>query len=333
MVLLVGVGVGVVLLGAAVFTAVKKRWPVWVFRKSIGVVYASEKLFHTMTVSALERLTATRPLLVCEKYSVSDIHDEKELREVCLKALHGSSKVLLSVGVRCSSMLVRCAKELKSGKAIVFMGVVHPVQLGLVTSLEQPGGLVTGVRTAEVEGVDQEVAMVKTVRADAKRVLLVFTPGGAPHGTEQRARQFQHVARANGLSATLLPISVPSRALPAIDAALRGHDVLLYLEGDILVNFAAELGALAARRKVVFCAGSIEGLAYASASISVYVDGLAEVVFDMAQQIALEGAKPGAIPVREVTCERFTLLNSTAQEQQKPEGFVVRDSKIVREAV
>jgi putative tryptophan/tyrosine transport system substrate-binding protein len=71
-------------------------------------------------------------------------------------------------------------QQLTSDIPIVFLQVIDPVGSGLVSSLAQPGGNVTGVTLAEFPAVAKMLEVLKEVAPKVTRVAVIYNPVQAP---------------------------------------------------------------------------------------------------------------------------------------------------------
>jgi putative ABC transport system substrate-binding protein len=100
---------------------------------------------------------------------------------------------------------------------IVMMGIAA-VEPGYARSLAKPGGNVTGVVYLALDFIGKELALMRAVRPDVKRVGLSGGPGGALQDIAFRA--WQDTARAQGAEAISLPdIREPAHIEAMLNAA------------------------------------------------------------------------------------------------------------------
>lgn len=111
---------------------------------------------------------------------------------------------------------------------IVMMGIAA-VEAGFARSLAQPGGNVTGVVYLALDFIGKELALMRALRPDLKRVGLTGGPGRELE--EIATRAWQTTARAQGVEAIALPdIREPADIGPMLAAAQRA-DVQALLIG------------------------------------------------------------------------------------------------------
>jgi putative ABC transport system substrate-binding protein len=101
------------------------------------------------------------------------------------------------------------AKAATSTIPIVFETAYDPIQLGLVASLNRPGGNITGVTNLSVEVWPKTLELLHELIPTASVVALLLNPGN-PVGTEVALRSSQAVARTLGLDLHVLNASTES---------------------------------------------------------------------------------------------------------------------------
>src|SRR6516162_7295495 len=95
------------------------------------------------------------------------------------------------------------AKAATTTIPIIFGVAVDPVALGLVDSLNQPGGNVTGVTNLNVEVAPKRLELLREVLPSATNVALLINPA-VPALAEPISRTSQEAARALGLKLHIL---------------------------------------------------------------------------------------------------------------------------------
>jgi len=87
----------------------------------------------------------------------------------------------------------------------VFIGAADPVTSGIVSSLAQPGGNVTGLSLLLPELVGKRLELFKQAVPGISRIAILWQPGGSGKQTERDlSRGAEAAARALGLQ--LLPV-------------------------------------------------------------------------------------------------------------------------------
>jgi putative ABC transport system substrate-binding protein len=204
------------------------------------------------------------------------------------------------------------AKAATTTIPIVFQGGFDPVEIGLVASLNRPGGNLTGATSLGLElGPKRLEAMHELIPA-AKVFALLVNPGH-PNAASQ-SREMQTAARALGLEVRI----VRARAANEFDAAFAslaqvGADGLVIGIGQPFIGGVGQLGELAARRKVpaIFSGGEF----VAAGGLMSYGGGGQE-----GNRLAgfyvgriLKGEKPADLPVQQSTKIELIINLTTAK--------------------
>jgi putative tryptophan/tyrosine transport system substrate-binding protein len=205
------------------------------------------------------------------------------------------------------------AKAATATIPIVFTVGPDPVQLGLVSSLNRPGGNITGVTSLTAELEAKRLDLVRQLLPTVAVVALLVNPTN-PATTEAETRSLRDAARSRGLQMHLLEASNESE----IDAAFR-----------TLVEFRA--GALVVGADTFFETrrDQIVALAARDAVPAIYAwrlfaeaGGLMSYGTDLADTMRqagvlagkiLKGAKPADLPVQQVVKVGLVINLKTAE--------------------
>lgn len=177
---------------------------------------------------------------------------------------------------------------------IVFTIVTDPVGQGMVASLAQPGGTLTGFTDFDVAMAGKWMELLSHVTPKVTRVAVLFNPETAPFA-ELMVRAIEQAAPAVGLT----PVASPCRNDLAIEAALEATDGAVALPDLFnLVHRRAIVKAAALRRRPVI---------YFNRSFTA-AGGLMSYGVDYAQQFKhaadyldrlLKGARAADLPVQQ----------------------------------
>jgi ABC-type uncharacterized transport system substrate-binding protein len=148
-----------------------------------------------------------------------------------------------------SSPAARAAKAATSTVPIVFTTGDDPVKLGLVASLNQPGGNVTGVSNLIVELGSKQVGLLREL-APGTTAIAVLTNPNFP-GTERQLRDVEVAARVLGLQLMVLRASSERETETAFATMARQSGVALLVGVDpFLLERREHIVALAARHAI-----------------------------------------------------------------------------------
>jgi len=242
---------------------------------------------------------------VAIEYRFAEDHDDR-LPALAAELVHREVKVIAAGGSPASV----AAKAATATIPIVFETASDPVALGLVASLNRPGGNLTGVTNLNVEVGQKKLELLRELLPAANNIAVLVNPS-APAITEQFMRALQAAAPALGMQLHVLYAST-DRDLDAVFAALRTD--ALVIGPYLFFNSRMErLGALSLRYAVpaIFnyrpfvAAGGL--ISYGANETETY-----RLVGLYTGKI-LKGAKPGDLPVQRVTKVELMINLKTAK--------------------
>ena len=230
--------------------------------------------------------------------------DEYErLPSLAMELVHRRVAVLVAGG----SPVALPAKAGTSDIPVVFVIGLDPVEIGLVSSLNHPGGNLTGVAYLNAEVAPKRLELLHELVPTARSIaLLVNTANPAAAGAE--AKQLQAVANALGLHLLVVNSSNALQIEDAFAALVQDRVEALQVGVDPLFgNHINQLVALATRRKIPTIYAWREftvagGLVNYGSSIP---DAFHQVGVYTGQ--ILKGAKPADLPVQRPTKLRLVL--------------------------
>src|SRR5436305_4324336 len=205
------------------------------------------------------------------------------------------------------------AKAATANIPIVFETASDPVKLGLVASLNRPGGNLTGVTNLNIEVAQKKLELLRELLPSATIIAVLVNPS-APAITEQFMRDLQAAAPALGMQLHVLYAST-DRDLDTAFAALGQLRADALVIGPYLFfnSRAEELGALSLRHAVpaiyiyrkFASAGGL--MSYGADETETY-----RLVGIYTGKI-LKGANPGDLPVQRVTKVELIINLKTAK--------------------
>jgi putative ABC transport system substrate-binding protein len=205
------------------------------------------------------------------------------------------------------------AKAATSTIPIVFNQGVDPVEFGLITSLNRPGGNITGVAILTAELAGKRLQLLHELVPTAAVIAVLVNPTNAA-ATESETRNLQDAARSFRLQLHILQASTPSEIDSAFGTLVELHAGALIVSTDrLFVNHRAQIVALAARHAVPAIYVWRE---FAEAG------GLMSYGTDLADSYRrtgiytgkiLKGAKPADLPVEQVVKVELVINLTTAK--------------------
>jgi putative tryptophan/tyrosine transport system substrate-binding protein len=199
----------------------------------------------------------------------------------------------------------RLAMAATTSIPIVFNSGEDPVQAGLVTSLNRPGGNVTGVSWFNVEGVAKRMALLHDVVSAVAVMALLGNPKDPEF--EPATVVANDTARALGVQLVVLEATTPSEVKAAFDTATQKHvGALVVASGAFFINQRAQLIDLAARSAIPCIYTGRETVT--DGGLMSYGNVLADAYRRNALYVSriLKGEKPGDLPIDRST--KFELL-------------------------
>jgi len=196
---------------------------------------------------------------------------------------------------------------------VVFLVVENPVELGLVASLAQPGGNLTGINSLSQEVLTKQLALLHHLLPRAARVAVLVNPN-SPANAAATLRQVEEVAQTLSLQIQIVEAST-SREIDAVFASFAHErpDALLQASDAFFGSRSAQLITLTARDRIP---------AVYSDRSTVVAGGLMSYgasFTDMFRQIGvytgriLNGTKPADLPVAQPTRFEFVINMQTAR--------------------
>jgi putative ABC transport system substrate-binding protein len=204
------------------------------------------------------------------------------------------------------------AKRATSTIPIVMATGGDPVALGLVASLRQPGGNVTGTTSINSELAGKRLELLRIVAPRASRVAILWDERNT--GSRLVVDETEAAAKTAGLTIHSVPVRSPAEIEAAFAAAARGRaGALITVASPMLFSHRKRLAELAVKHRLPTAVGSREyveagGLVGYGADYpdlfrraAVYVDKI------------LKGAKPGDLPIWQPTKFELVINVKTAK--------------------
>ena len=227
----------------------------------------------------------------------------ERLPELATDLVRLGSSVIVATGGNVSAL---AAKSATSAIPIVFVANGDPVGLGLVASLNRPGGNITG---ATFLGQPLNAKRLEVLReiVPAATTIAVFVNPTNPQ-IESQVTEAESAARILGVRLSIVNVTTPSEIDLAfqtfaglrIDGLMTGSDPLFFFQRDQMVALAARysIPAIFGVREFVEAGGL--------ASYGTSISDAWRLVGGYTGQI-LKGEKPANLPVQQPTKVEFVL--------------------------
>ena len=205
------------------------------------------------------------------------------------------------------------AKAATTTIPIVFVTAGDPIAIGLVSSLKQPGGNLTGVTSLGVEVGPKQLELLHELLPTATNMALLVNPDN-PTLAETQTRDLQTAARTLGLQVHVLHASTERDFETVFAAFRRMQAAALVIGNDALFNTRAEqLGALVLHHAVPTIFQFRE---FAAAGGLMSYGGSVTDWYRIAAVYAgriLKGEKPANLPVQQFTKVELFINLKTAK--------------------
>ena len=225
---------------------------------------------------------------------------------------YGSEMVALGVDLLAviGAVTVRALREATSSIPMVFAVVVEPIGDKLTTSLERPGGNITGVTTFDPQQAIAQLECLRVLIPGLERVAILSDQGVSACMTTSN----QEAARSLRLRPQVIRVEAPS---PDYEGAFAAMDreraqALVVLEEPINQACGKEIAELAATRHLptvfpvsMFDAGGL--LAYGTS-----LSGAARTMASQVDKV-FRGFSPGDLPIRRVLSHELVVNLRTAR--------------------
>ena len=204
------------------------------------------------------------------------------------------------------------AKTATSTIPTVILVGVDPVQLGLVGSLNRPGGNVTGLAILTVELEAKKLELLHELLPAATAFALLVNPTNVL--TESETKDLQATARSLGLRLHVLNASTERQIDAAFQALVELRATALIVSVDTFLNNSrSQIVALAARHAVPAVYG-VRDFVEAGGLMS-YGTDLIDVYRQQGIYVGkiLKGARPADLPIQQVTKVALVINLKTAK--------------------
>jgi putative ABC transport system substrate-binding protein len=204
------------------------------------------------------------------------------------------------------------AKAATATIPIVFATAVNPVEVGLVGSLNRPGGNLTGVTTLNVEVGPKQLQLLHELVPSVTIIAALVNPNSP--GAEVQTRDLPMVAGALGLQLHVLPVSVERDFEAAFANLLQLRAGALMITQDAFFSSrSAQLATLTVRHAVP-AIHPLREFAAAGGLMS-YGNSFADAyrLVGVYTGRILKGEKPAELPVQQATKVELIINLKTAK--------------------
>src|SRR5262245_21646072 len=220
------------------------------------------------------------------------------------------------------------ARNATTSVPIVFVSVIDPVGLGLVSSLARPDGNITGLAISSADLNGKRLELLREVVPKLRRVAVLWNP---PNPTNLlQLKEAEAAARKLGLEVNPIRAQSP-QDLDAAFKNVRRADGLLQLDSPFFTTHRARIVGLTAEARLPAIYGYREMVE--AGGLMSYGAQLADLHRRAASYVEkiLKGAKPTDLPVEQPTKFELLINNRTAKALGVtiPQSLLLRADQVV----
>lgn len=215
----------------------------------------------------------------------------------------------LDLAVAISTPSAQALKNSIKDKPLIFAAVTDPVGAGLITSMAEPGGNVTG--TSDQQPYPPIFDLVKKLVPNAKKIGVIFNPGEANSASQVQA--LKAAAQPYGIEIVESPAAQSTLVGDAAASLVGRVDAILLPTDSTVVSVVESVVTVGKKARLpVFASdtGSVERGAVAALGFNYYE--LGKLTAQMAEQV-LKGKKPSEIPAQVPESQDLYLNASSAK--------------------
>ena len=232
-----------------------------------------------------------------------------------------------------ASLAVLAAKTATTTIPIVFLMGGDPVKLGLVASLNRPGGNLTGITTLNTEITPKRVEVLRELVPTTTIMAVLVNPTNNPVNVEVELRQAQAAANTLGLQTIHILQASTEPDLDGIFSTLIQQRVggLVITADTLFSGKSAELAALASRHAMPTISPYREFVT--AGGLMSYGGSVTELyrLVGVYTGRVLKGEKPADLPVQQVTKVELVINLRTAKSLglEVPPSLLARADEVI----
>lgn len=216
------------------------------------------------------------------------------------KLVNDKNDLIFSIATPAAQAVAGLTKDIP----IVLTAVTDPADAGLVKSNEKPETNVTG--TSDLTPVAEQIALVKKVKPDAKKVGLLYCSAEA--NSEFQIKLAKEACKADGLDYEELTISSTNEIQTVVESAIGKVDVIYAPTDNMVAKGMATVSMVANDNKIPTIVGE-PGMVENGGLITYGIDyeSLGYQAGQMAAKILKDGADPASMPVEYLDKDKCTV--------------------------
>lgn len=256
--------------------------------------------------------------------------NEAKLRELARDVARSGVDVIVARGWAA----IDAARQATSSIAIVMSATNDPVGEGLVRSLSQPGGNITGIAVLVFELDPKRLELLKENFPHVARVAVLTNPTNDGASYDERVKALHRTAAARGLQLLWFEPRQVAEVARTLDAIGQAKPDALLVRGDpgVIDPSRLQIIAMAARQRIPaiypwrFFAEAGGLMSYGSS-----LPGFHHRSATYVSQI-LKGAKPGALAIEQPTTFELVVNMKTAKSIgiELPKALLFRADEVIQ---
>jgi putative ABC transport system substrate-binding protein len=215
-----------------------------------------------------------------------------------------------------SDLATQAAMAATRSIPIVFTTAGNPVQLGFVSTLNRPGGNVTGITTFGEELLPKRLELLRELLPTAGKVALLFNPR-SPTTSQVEIQSAQVAARRLGLEIVVVFGGTENEIENALAAAVEQRAAAIVVASDVFFSSRREYIAVLALRHALptISDDRIAVVAAVAGQLMSYAPNLDELYQLVGTYVGriLKGEKPANLPVLQPTKFELAINFKTAR--------------------
>jgi putative ABC transport system substrate-binding protein len=237
----------------------------------------------------------------------------------------------VAVIVTTGPLPISAAKAATATIPTLFLAAEDPVRLGLVASLAQPGGNLTGINLLSGELASKRLELLREMLPAATRIAVLVNPPN-PTNLESTIRDVEPATRSVGLQMRVLSASTSGEIDAAFATFAHDRPDAIFVSIDIFLNSRRVQLANLASRHAIPTSFPFRDCAEVGGLMSYGSD-----VTDAFRQVGayagriLKGAKPAELPVVQATKFELVINHQTARMLglTVPETLLARADEVI----
>ncbi|MDQ5891098.1 MAG: putative tryptophan/tyrosine transport system substrate-binding protein [Candidatus Dependentiae bacterium] len=287
-------------------------WSVSNYRSNVVVLASSTVLIHEEIYKGVCRGAAQsrhRSRLGVVPYLFSHI-DRVQIAGMCEAAIASRPDLIISVGATSTQILHELLQKRQLAIPVVYVGVNDPVRIGLIESLERPGGSMTGV--AEYFDPLASARLVLIVKPGVRDILIPYDSAGATVDMVIEAIvKIKNYFEPYAVQVRAMPLDSSVDVLAKFCSVISEYDLVMGIEIDPLIHqFSAGLAKLCEQFNVTFFSTISSGVVLGAAiTYATSAERLGEQAIAQAEKIIFDGVSPAVMPVLAAQNARELFIN------------------------